>query len=317
MKNHVITISREFGSGGHTIGKKAAEQLGIPCYDAELIHQIAQESGFTEGYIKEAGEYAPSGFLSSAFADRFFGPTNEDYLWNIQYQVITELAEKGPCVIVGRCADYILQDKADCLKVFSLVKRIQHHFPELRASFSAVTTEPRLVDAGALLTLTGEILLDYGVACGAISRNVSAEYLPGWQAIILGMLSFTSSIAKEVDLASLCREALNTAQEAGTLRVATTVDDFQPGMDGFLSADRLWLRSEALLREMRRKSTEMAAACTLSAKEVLPELFSKGLILRDEEEGKHSYLKKTPTIPALGKRTRMVCFDRNELNTQS
>ena len=118
MKNHVITISREFGSGGHTIGKKAAEQLGIPCYDAELIHQIAQESGFTEGYIKEAGEYAPSGFLSSAFADRFFGPTNEDYLWNIQYQVITELAEKGPCVIVGRCADYILQDKADCLKVF-------------------------------------------------------------------------------------------------------------------------------------------------------------------------------------------------------
>lgn len=118
MKNHIITISREFGSGGRTIGKKAADQLGIPCYDADLIHKIAQESGFTEGYIREAGEYAPSGFLSSAFADRFFGPTNEDYLWNIQYQIITELAEKGPCVIVGRCADYILQDKADCFKVF-------------------------------------------------------------------------------------------------------------------------------------------------------------------------------------------------------
>ena len=118
MKNHIITISREFGSGGRTIGKKAADQLGIPCYDADLIHKIAQESGFTEGYIREAGEYAPSGFLSSAFADRFFWPTNEDYLWNIQYQIITELAEKGPCVIVGRCADYILQDKADCFKVF-------------------------------------------------------------------------------------------------------------------------------------------------------------------------------------------------------
>lgn len=118
MKNHIITISREFGSGGRTIGKKAADQLGIPCYDADLIHKIAQESGFTEGYIREAGEYASSGFLSSAFADRFFGPTNEDYLWNIQYQIITELAEKGPCVIVGRCADYILQDKADCFKVF-------------------------------------------------------------------------------------------------------------------------------------------------------------------------------------------------------
>lgn len=118
MKNRIITISREFGSGGRTIGKKAAERLGIPCYDAELIHKIAEESGFAEGYIKEAGEYAPRGFLSSAFADRFYGPTNEDYLWSIQYKIITELAEKGPCVIVGRCADYILREKAECLKVF-------------------------------------------------------------------------------------------------------------------------------------------------------------------------------------------------------
>ena len=118
MKNRIITISREFGSGGRTIGRKVAEKLGIPCYDAELIHKIAQESGFAESYIKDAGEYAPSGFLSSAFANRAFGPTNEDYLWNIQHRIITELAEKGPCVIVGRCADYILQDKADCLKVF-------------------------------------------------------------------------------------------------------------------------------------------------------------------------------------------------------
>lgn len=118
MKNRIITISREFGSGGRTIGRKVAEKLGIPCYDAELIHKIAQESGFAESYIKDAGEYAPSGFLSSAFANRAFGPTNEDYLWNIQQRVITELAEKGACVIVGRCADYILQGKADCLKVF-------------------------------------------------------------------------------------------------------------------------------------------------------------------------------------------------------
>ena len=118
MKNRIITISREFGSGGRTIGKKAAEELGIPCYDKELIHKIALESGFDENYIQDAGEYVPGGFLSSALSNRSFGPTNEDYLWKIQYQVITELAEKGPCVIVGRCADYILQDKADCLKVF-------------------------------------------------------------------------------------------------------------------------------------------------------------------------------------------------------
>ena len=99
--NHIITISREFGSGGRTVGKKVAEQLGIPCYDSELIQKIAEESGFAENYVKEAGEYTPGGFLSSALSNRAFGPTNED-----------------PCVIVGRCADYILQDRAKCLKVF-------------------------------------------------------------------------------------------------------------------------------------------------------------------------------------------------------
>ena len=76
MKNRIITISREFGSGGRTIGRKVAEKLGIPCYDAELIQKIAQESGFTENYIKEAGEYAPGGFLASALSNRAFGPTN-------------------------------------------------------------------------------------------------------------------------------------------------------------------------------------------------------------------------------------------------
>ena len=118
MKNRIITISREFGSGGRTIGKKVAEQLGIPCYDAEIIQEMVKETGFTPEYVKEAGEYTPGGFLSSAFSNRLFGPTNEDILWEHQYKIITELAEKSPCVIVGRCADYILQDKADCLKVF-------------------------------------------------------------------------------------------------------------------------------------------------------------------------------------------------------
>ena len=118
MKNRIVTISREFGSGGRTIGKKVAEKLGISCYDSELIQKIAEESGFAENYVKEAGEYAPGGFLSSVLANRAFGPTNEDILWETQCHVIMELAEKGPCVIVGRCADYLLQNKADCLKVF-------------------------------------------------------------------------------------------------------------------------------------------------------------------------------------------------------
>ena len=117
MKNRVVTISREFGSGGRTIGRRLAEGLGIPCYDAELIQKLAQESGFSESYIRDAGEYAPGGYLS-LLSNRAFALTNEDMLWELQYQVITDLAEKGPCVIVGRCADYILRDTADCLRVF-------------------------------------------------------------------------------------------------------------------------------------------------------------------------------------------------------
>ena len=118
MEKRIITISREFGSGGRTIGKLVAEHLGIQCYDAELIQKLAAESGFDENYVKEAGEYTPGGFLASAFTDRSFGPTNEDLLWKLQYRIIRELAEKEPCVIVGRCADFILQDRTDCLKVF-------------------------------------------------------------------------------------------------------------------------------------------------------------------------------------------------------
>ena len=132
MKNRVITISREFGSGGRTIGKKVTEKLGIPCYDAEIIQEMAKETGFAPDYVKEAGEYASGSFLSSAFSNRMFGPTNEDILWDCQYKIITQLAEKEPCVIVGRCADYILQDRAG-------VPRIRFH--DLRHSFATLSLE--------------------------------------------------------------------------------------------------------------------------------------------------------------------------------
>lgn len=84
----MITISREFGSGGRTIGKKLAEKLGIPCYDAELIRKIAEESGYNADYIKEEGEYASGGWLAPYFSDRSQGPTNQDKIWKIQMDVI-------------------------------------------------------------------------------------------------------------------------------------------------------------------------------------------------------------------------------------
>ncbi len=130
MKNRIITISREFGSGGRTVGKLAAQKLDIPCYDQELIEKIAEQSGFAPAYIQEQGEYAVrAGWLSNALASRFSnGLTSQDQLWLIQRKVILELAEKGPCVIVGRCADYILREEADCLTTFihaSLEKRAE------------------------------------------------------------------------------------------------------------------------------------------------------------------------------------------------
>lgn len=120
MKNRIITISREFGSGGRTIGRQLSEKLGIPCYDAELLEKIAQQSGFAKEYVAECGEYAAgSSWFALALSSRDSqGHSNQDELWAIQQRIITELAQQGPCVIVGRCADYILRDKADCLRVF-------------------------------------------------------------------------------------------------------------------------------------------------------------------------------------------------------
>ena len=65
--------------------------INIPCYDAEIIQEMVKETGFTPDYVKEAGEYTPGSFLSSAFSNRLFGPTNEDILWEHQYKVITSL----------------------------------------------------------------------------------------------------------------------------------------------------------------------------------------------------------------------------------
>ena len=120
MKNRIITISREFGSGGRTIWKMTAETLGIPCYDQELIEKLSEDSGFTEDYIREQDESsAHKGWFANAFSGRSLnGVSNQDYLWIIQRSIILELAARESCVIVGRCADYILKDAADCLKVF-------------------------------------------------------------------------------------------------------------------------------------------------------------------------------------------------------
>lgn len=121
MKNNrIVTISREFGSGGRTIGKQLAQRLNLPCYDQQIIEKIALESGLSEAYIRDRSEYSPhTSWIANAFSERSFsGVNNQDSIWILQRKIILDLAAQGPCVIVGRCADYILRDVADCLRVF-------------------------------------------------------------------------------------------------------------------------------------------------------------------------------------------------------
>lgn len=120
----IITVSREFGSGGRSIAKKVAERLGYDYYDEALVKEVSEKTGLAKKYIEEEGEYAPS---KNRFAYAFLTPVANgintvvsptDYLWNSQREIILALAEKGNCVIVGRCADAILEDRDDVLNVF-------------------------------------------------------------------------------------------------------------------------------------------------------------------------------------------------------
>ena len=124
MEKKIITVSREFGSGGRSIGRLIAEKLDIPFYDSALVEQISLESGFAPKFVEENGEHSPGNSLFSyAFAPQgvpgvMNGLSTADFLWNIQCGVILQLADQGPCVIVGRNADYILKDRKDVLHVY-------------------------------------------------------------------------------------------------------------------------------------------------------------------------------------------------------
>ncbi len=125
MSIKIITISRQFGSGGRTIAKKVADELGFNYYDKEIIEHVAVETGFSKEYIEERGEHAPGktilsyGFEPQGVPGIMNGMSAADYLWSIQRQVILKIAEEDkPCVIVGRCADYILKEYDDVFNVF-------------------------------------------------------------------------------------------------------------------------------------------------------------------------------------------------------
>ena len=120
MAKRIITISREFGSGGRFIGEEVAKKLGITYYDKNIISEIAEKSGLSPEYIQESAELSPKkGLFAYALAGRdITGKSVEDMVYEAQRKVILELAEKESCVIIGRNADFILKDRNDVLNVF-------------------------------------------------------------------------------------------------------------------------------------------------------------------------------------------------------
>ena len=120
MAKRIITISREFGSGGRFIGEEVAKKLGIAYYDKNIIGQIAEKSGLSPEYIQENAELSPKkGLFAYAFSGRdITGKSVEDMVYEAQRNIILELGEKEPGVIIGRNADYILKDRDDVLNVF-------------------------------------------------------------------------------------------------------------------------------------------------------------------------------------------------------
>lgn len=153
MKKKIVTISRQYGSGGRYIGENLAKAMGIPCYDEKLIDMVAKESGFAQSFVAEKGERMTGSLLfniasSLSFANNVFstnnGVTLQDEIYFTQNRIIKELADKGPCVIVGRCADYILREREDCLNVFifadneSKIERAEKYFNITREEAPAV-----------------------------------------------------------------------------------------------------------------------------------------------------------------------------------
>ena len=136
----VITISREFGSGGHSIGEKVAKRLNIPFLDQEIVNRVANESGYTKELIEEEGEHASTAnkWFDISAASAMYFQTPQDEIFIIQKKVILEAAASGPCVIVGRCADYILKkEDMKCLNVMihadmeNRKKRVRERYGEI------------------------------------------------------------------------------------------------------------------------------------------------------------------------------------------
>ena len=118
MKHIVITIGREYGSGGRLIAKQLSEEMGITFYDKQLITEVAKKTGFSENFIRDAEHQRPTNSFLYDLYTTVATPSVPDQVFIAQAKVIKEAAARESCVIVGRCADYILREEPHVLKVF-------------------------------------------------------------------------------------------------------------------------------------------------------------------------------------------------------
>lgn len=154
-QNKIITISRQYGSGGRIVGKKLADALGVPFYDNELINLAAEKTGLSKECFKEAENTSAGNLLFSITSlasgmDSCGLPLSEK-IFLVQSQVIKEVAEEGSCVIVGRSANYVLSENSNCINVFlqadlkDRVERAVRHYdlPEKNAEAAVIKTDKR------------------------------------------------------------------------------------------------------------------------------------------------------------------------------
>ena len=159
MSNYVITISRKYGSGGRLIGQKLATKLGIPFYDKTIIEMAAKNTGISEGYIERSGETIANSFLfNMAYAGqanyRYIAQSDtpiNDKVYYAQEAIVKQIADKGGCVIVGRCAEYILRNNPNAVRIYvtaAMPDRVERAINEYGVEPEGVEKEIKRVDKG-------------------------------------------------------------------------------------------------------------------------------------------------------------------------
>lgn len=146
----VITISREYGSGGRLVGSLVAQKLGVPFYDRKIIEMSAEKSGLSENFVADNEQCVKNKF----FHNLAFGYMNahgaagqlslSDKLFLVTSEIITDLAEQGPCVIVGRCSDYVLRERDDVMNVF--IYADAEHKKERAVKYYGMDAEKAIVE---------------------------------------------------------------------------------------------------------------------------------------------------------------------------